>query len=422
MILSFCANLPGAGLFASIASKKARGTRILYLFVGLFGVSAQTHSLKPAAIMIEGAELIPTFGISQYHNNNILLQPGDTLSSNLLTVNPGLKLLLADDSRTLGVSLDYEAGYYDDSEADDYADTKVIADFTWLLNRRNQLDLDLRLTEGHETRGTGYSEGPRALELTEPDTFSSNLLGLKYRYGGLNAKGRLVVKAQNASVDYTSRRAITFDRNRDERRLSGEFFLRLGGRTHALFEVRNTDINYLADRLLSGAQSLDGVSRKYYVGINWRVTGRTEGSLRLGQATRGFDASSRADFSGFSWELEAKWSPRSYSQFILGSARAPKETDGSGSYIDATVWELAWDHHWSDRVRTHAYYNRVNEDYVANVVDRTETLTEVGIRGDYALRRWFDIGFSAVNSNKVGNIEAFEFNSNQVALHLTWSL
>ena len=380
------------------------------------------YGLDPAPYKLGGLALVPTLGINDRYQSNLLLQEDNVISSNVLEVQPNLKIAAVTDSQEFLVDLDFEAGRYSNSSEDNYDDYAGAVAYKWTANSRNELTLGSRVEKGHEARGTGYSEGGRALFLDSPDTLRDLQHKIQYKYGAKSAKGRLVFAAEAYSREYTSRPDVTAYRNRDGVAFSSALFLRAGGRTDAVFEVRGAEVKYGSAYSAQDFGTLDSTAMKYLVGMSWEATGKTEGNIRVGQATKRFESPLREDFSGFNWEVEASWAPKTYSKVTLSTSREPQETDGTGSFIDIKSIALSWQHGWSDRLRSYLSIASSDETYVDSQDDRAETTNRLGLSVDYAIQRWMDIGGSIGISNKDATNEGFDYDSNTVSIYMKWSL
>ena len=400
--------------------------------------AAPVLAFDPATYSLAGAEFMPTLGLNYINQDNYLYQADNPESAWLTIVNPHLNLALGNNATVLGVDLDYEAGRYSQSTDvessqtdDDYDDYGIDGLLSMEFNHRNELGLRAGFKHTHEARGTGYSQGLAAINLLAPDEYGEASIGAQYRFGAQTAKGRLNFSLEDWSREYTTRVQETEDQNRGELRAVGAFFWRVGGRTDVLVEYRHTDVDYDVGPLIgfddgegSGLtfRSLDSKVNTLFIGTSWEATGKTVGSVRIGQAQKDFGSPIREDFSGFSWEVSANWSPKSYSKFSVVTSRAPRETAGLGSFIVAQTFNVDWSHAWSERFESKVFYSYLDEDFRGDDSERAETLQDIGLRLDYAVYRWFDAGVSVQHSSNESSIVELEYEGYQVGLHLLWSL
>ena len=395
----------------------------LLLAIGISGVAqaGSAWALEPASVKVMGAELVPTVTLGQRYYDNYLYQSADEIETGETVLSSKLGLGLERSNTRFNAGLTLDAGRFSENDADDYDDYGASAVLASQFTLRNLVRVNYSVLNTHERRGTGYSEG-RPLALGQPDTLRQTRYGILYRYGANTAKGRVELEATQYEVEYTSREDVTAARNRASPGVRGAFFLRMGGATDALIEVRQVKTEY--DITPSGQVlgTYDSNSERYYLGVDWRVTGKSEGSLRFGQAIKDFDSPLREDNSSFSWELTASWSPKTYSTLTFATSRAPIETNGTGNYIDARTYELDWKHLWSPRMKTTLGLDYRDEDYVGSDIGRSQAITGVTLSADYELRRWFDVGIAFRLADKSATIEQYEYSANMAEVYASWSL
>ncbi len=400
-------------------------TRIWGLGVlGLTLFAESAFAVDPAPIKLGAADLVPQITIDHSHTDNLFFQPDDEVSSSITRYQPQLGLSFIGNKAHLEFNAKAEVGRYSDSPADDYEDYDFGSALDLKLHSRHALKLSANLIQEHEDRGTAFSAGNLNPDLEEPDTYEDMNLAANYRFGAQSAKGRLILAVSDTSREYTSRRDVTVERDRDSLDMRGTFLLRIANRTDALFEVRAVNTDYAVDPLGSelGLGSLDSGDRTYFIGLNWEATAKTEGSVRVGQTQKDFDSPMRDDFSGLSWEVSTVWSPKSYSKLTFSTSRRPIETDGSGSFIDEESWQLGWQHDWTSRITTEIDFSNVDRAYEGSADAREETTSRSKASLVYQVRRWLDMGISFEQIQKTSNLDSFEFDSNLLGLNATLSL
>lgn len=383
--------------------------------------TAQVHALEPAAIEAGVFNLVPTLSVEQRYDTNILSQPDDELESWVTVLAPSVQAQAQLDKVKIQFGLVNTTGIYERSSDDNYNDTRVNADVSWELNHRNQLDFSAVYNNTHEDRGTGFSQGASAGRIDEPDEYTEVTYAGKYTYGSETSRGRLVLGLTDYDKLYTNHRETTRGRDRHDVGGSATFYWNVGGRTNVLLEAQQKDINYDNDPV-GGLGTLDSTQTKYLAGVTWEATAKTTGIVKLGQARKDFDSNQRKDFTGSSWEAEVQWAPRTYSVISLNTSREPRETTGMGNFIDAETYGINWRHGWTNRITSNVFYNISEESYEKAAVKRSDDLTSYGVRVDYNLLRWVDVGLSANYSEKESNLNQFDYERNQIALHLNISM
>ncbi|MYM65126.1 outer membrane beta-barrel protein [Pseudomaricurvus sp. HS19] len=394
------------------------------LAVAVSASASGAMALDPAPVKAGVFEIVPTLALEQRYDDNIFSQPTDEQESWVTVLTPSVEATADLDTVELSALYEHSSGLYEASSDDNYSDNRVEAGVSWELNHRNQFDLTASYFDGHEDRGTGFTQGAAAGAIEEPDTYDEVAVDGKYTYGSETSKGRLELAVGSYEKQYTNHRDLTRGRDRDALKASGTFFWRVGGKTDLLAEVRQADNDYVYDpaEVTGSYDTLDNTSTKYFVGVTWEATGKTTGSVKVGQGKKNFDDADRDDFSGASWEVGVTWQPKEYSALSVNTAREDRETDGAGNFIDAKTYGVNWQHGWTDRFTSTLFYSFDDSTYEGDASGREDETTTYGLRVDYSMRRWLDLGLSITETNKDSNFGQFEYDREQVALHATISL
>ncbi|MDH3273562.1 MAG: outer membrane beta-barrel protein [Gammaproteobacteria bacterium] len=362
--------------------------------------------------------LEPAIAIELRHNDNIFLSATDAQTSLITMLSPGLLAHFASSTHRFELEYNGEIAAYTDSSADNYDDHEFRAagylSFTW----RSQLDLIGRYEDAHESRGTGLSEGcgPDCdLLLEEPDQYRRPQILGRFTYGATGTRGRLVFEAGQRKLDYTNHEERTVFFDHDHRYGGAAFYVRIMPNTSLLLDVRATEIEYAQDRPLQA--SLNSTEYRYLLGATWDITGKTKGTVKFGYVEKNYADDSRGKFSEPSWEVDIRWSPRSYSHFDLTTSRYPSEvTSLTGDVIDNTTYSLAWSHDWSERVMTRLATSYTDQEFQGSEAARLQKLREHGVTLAYAMRRWLTWEFGVAVSSRDSNIDQFDFDGTIIRL------
>ncbi len=185
--------------------------------------------------------------------------------------------------------------------------------------------------------------------------------------------------------------------------------------TSLLLDLRATEFEYQHDRILQ--PSLDSTEYRYLLGATWDVTGKTTGTVKVGYVEKMYADDTRAEFSEPSWEVDIRWSPRSYSHFDFSTARYPSEvTSVTGDLIDNTTYSITWSHEWSDRVVSHITARDVDQKFRGSATGRLQELTEYGMTLAYEMRRWLTWEFGVDVSSRKSNVDRFNFDGTIIRL------
>ena len=320
------------------------------------------------------------------------------------------------------LDLDYTSGVYQESKADDYQDYWYGTDLRWRFNHRNELAFLSRFEAEHEDRGTELTEGGARI-VPQPVEFDTQRHQLRYQLGSQQSIGRLVLSGTYYEKQYTNFRAVTRFRDYEENQAMSAFFWNVAGRTGIQFEVTARDINYLTDpQPVAGLpDTLDAFATEFLTGLNWNVTGKSNASVLLGYRQRDFDDDDREDFSGPSWRVNTRWSPKEYMAFTFLTAREDRETNGLGSFIDVKTTQAGWEMDWNDRFSSQLTLLVDKDDYQGTEDGRVDTNRVARFDFEYHMRYWLDFGISLVNERNSSDIDRFNYERNLFLLFMNIS-
>ncbi|MCK7598396.1 outer membrane beta-barrel protein [Microbulbifer sp. CAU 1566] len=380
------------------------------------GTAAEAQS-DPASVELgNGVEFKPSLSFDVQSDDNLLYTNSDELDSVIAVIKPSFELFATNGTSEYSVNYSLSRGEYFDSEDDNYLDHFFNGAAKWELNAKNRLSLNALYTNGHEPRGTRFSEGKAEL-LDEPDTYSDSDLGALYSFGAEGAKGRIDVTVGTKDRDYDGGlRTANRDRGTDYGTVG--FFYNAGGKTELFTEVSRSKIDY--DATAANTETLNSAETDVMVGIKWEGTAATTGTAKIGQRQKDFKSFERKDFSAPRWEVGVRWSPLSYSSFDLNTERRSDESNGYGNFSDTKSTTLAWTHSWSEAVSSTFSYNFENSEYAAT--KREDDVKNSSVRLDYQSRRWLSFHAGLNISDKDSNVDTFDFEKNLVFVGLNATL
>ncbi len=367
----------------------------------------------------EPSGLEAQLGMEIRHDDNIFRTAESLHSSIISIVSPRLKLTATPSKHRFVFQYDGEIAWYDESHADDYDDHFLEAGAYLALGRKISFDIIGSFDAGHENRGAGLTEGfdPTINIPAEPDRFErAEILG-RFGIGSNTTAGRLVLDAGYRDLEYTNNLDRTRFFDRDETYGGAIFYYRLMPQTSLFLDARYTDIHYQIDRILQ--PSLDSEEYRYLIGITWDTTAKTKGTVKVGYVDKKFADSARGDFSDPTWEVDVRWSPRSYSHFDFQASRAPTETNGQGSFIDKTEYSVTWEHRWRQNISSQVGGRYVDQEYRDLSTARVQELTQYSFFLSYQMRRWLEWKAGVEVNSRDSNINRFQFDGNIYSISAT---
>jgi hypothetical protein len=403
--------------------KKTVGRITAPFAVFLFGCgfAAPVFSLEPANVRMGSLYLTPTLDLEQLYTDNLLRTSDQELDTWGTIFRPRVQAWAQHNLDTYSLTYQLEDGHYQDSSDDDYTNHLFRSDIHKEFYEPHALDLFAKYVNAYESRGTGLSEGEIANLIDEPFKYELTGFGGQYTLGNSKTRGRLELEVRTEDIQYKNIRDITRRYDRDQDSLRGTVYYRVGGRTDALAELRRVDTDYRVDPFQDGASldSLDSDEYVYLVGASWEATGNTTGSVKIGTFDRKLDSDRNSD-TGFHWEADVVWEPRTYATFELGTRRYSEETNGVGDYVKARDYDLSWDHDWSSRIHSRAFVLYGDDEYPSSA--RQDDRYEAEARLDYRFRLWCDFGVGYRYEKRASSIRSLDYTRNEVFIDVSLSL
>ena len=370
----------------------------------------------------ENFSLEPELGVELRYDDNIFQSATGVTSSLISIVSPGLFVSAQPSKHRFEFQYDGDFARYSDSSPDNYDDHYLEAGAYLALGQRSKFDIVGSYDDAHDDRGTGLTEGfdPTINILPEPDEYHfSRFLG-RFSFGSGASKGWIVLEAGYSDLEYTNHRDRTRFFDRGENYGDATFYYRVMPKTSLLLDARLTEIDYQHDRALQ--PSLDSKERRYLFGVTWDTTVKTTGTVKVGYVQKKFDASALGEFSDPSWEVDVRWSPRTYSHFDFRTARYPSETNAGGNFIDNTSYSAAWEHAWSNRIKSRLGARYLEQDYRGSALNRKQELTKYSFSLSYEMRRWLKWQAGVEVNSRNSNINLFEFDGNVYSISVLMTL
>lgn len=390
----------------------------LLICTGASLLSAGVIAGEPANFKVGAFEVTPTLGVTYKHDDNIFKSDRDEEDSWILEINPHIRAEAKERNNVYGITLDVVDGSYTDSHDDDFTDYSVSGDAHLEFSARAQLDLNAGTKSAHDDRGSAFSEGAFAATIAEPDEYDEDTYGMAFTIGSDESKGRLVIDADVMEKDYTNHEPATDTRDYEATNVGATLYWQVMPKTALFLEGHRKDFDY--DEDLAGGINQDSEETSFYLGVEWEATGKTTGSIKLGQLEKDFDDPTRKTFDENSWAANITWTPKEYSTINIGTSRTPGESTGTGSFIDTEDFTLSWENQWSERVSSKISARIATEEYTQT--PREDDTTDYSVTLSYEMRRWlsFDLGYSY--KEKDSNAVNLDYEKNVISVGVKMSL
>jgi len=352
---------------------------------------AQDPEQAPGPTLVRGDfTLESSLGVEALENSNIFESSTDVRSSLIWRLRPNVLMRFEPARSRLDFGYTGDFGWYDKSPADDYTDHALDAGAYLLLGERSGLDLVASYKYAHENRGAGLTLGidpASAAFPQEPNRFTDGQFLTRYTYGVSGTRAFVALEASTLKHTYQNNLTSTEPFNRKVSYGQTTFGVRVQPKTSVELSVRASDITYDNSQAFGASQN----SREYVylLGVVWEATGQTTGTVRIGEVARKFADSVRPNFSGPSWEVAIRWSPRTYSHFDLATKRYTEEpVDLRGGVTVTAIYSLGWTHEWSGRLESKVAVSEVDSTYRFVTGDRRDKSPQYSLGLMYRMRRW----------------------------------
>ena len=365
-------------------------------------------------MLVRGAfTLESSLGIEGLYDSNIFQSKTGVQSSPIWKLEPSLLMRYEPARSRVEFTYYGDFGWYSDSSADDYGDHALKAAAYLLMGEKSGLDLVASYDLSHEDRGTRLTQGipqDSAAFPRDPYRYTNDRFLGRYTYGVSRTRAYLALEGSTERLAYQNNFAQTKPFDRDESSGQVTFGLRVRPKTSLELRMRARDIQYPNPRTFG--PSPDGQEDRYLLGVVWEATAKTMGTVLVGWVDRNFDSPVRRDFSGPSWEVDIRWSPRTYSHFDVSTQRYTQEPiDLLGDATLTTTYSLSWIHDWNDRLGSKIAASRFDDTYRYVTGDRTEDQSpSYSFALTYSMRPWLRWEVAVDINARNSDIANYEFN------------
>lgn len=173
----------------------------------------------------------------------------------------------------------------------------------------------------------------------------------------------------------------------------------------------------------------DSVENRFYAGVEWDVTAKTMGRIKLGYIDKNFDTSDVQDQDGFSFEVQTRhnFNPKRGLQ-VTGFRRFNESTMVDAYTFISTGITAAWLQRFTEKWSGTLALGYRNEEYKGEstfdgiTTERDDDIWSISPAIRYEFRDWmtFDLGYAFAMRDS--NFSIFEYNSNTVFFRIDLSI
>ncbi len=381
------------------------------LGVGCLHVGAMPVAFaQPSSAEIDTG-LYPTVAVGLRANDNILSADTNKTSDIIYILSPALTHRAVFGKHVLGLIYEGEFARYSDKSDENYDDNKLGADLLLDVTPKLNVNLAGGYRWSHDQRG---APGTGTVLSANPDLWQEGRLFGELVYGRRTSQGQIALSVESAGLDFTNNAQEA--RDRDIRTFTGTFFYNFTGKTAAILEVSQKEVDYAGP----AAVNLDSSETRTLVGAQWEATGQTTGNLRLGILEKNLDDAALRDFNGFTVSGEVSWEPRRIDLINIRLIRETRESSqATASYYVATGASIAWEHALAELLSVKAHAGIESDDYSDG--SRLDYLTVAGFGLTYDMTDRLDLAGSYGLKIRDSDVLGLNYEVNTFFITLTYA-
>jgi hypothetical protein len=304
-------------------------------------------------------------------------------------------------------SADYTGIYAKYSEQTQFDYENHTASIGILFDHTESLSTEFNLSYQDAIEAPGSTNGI-LVDSTEFNQFTSSQMTAAVLYGTRESKGQIIVTFDINNIEFTNIDQVF--RNSDITSITGGYFYRIAPSTRLLFEVGQTDIDYI-DAI--GLNDQSSQQNTYLTGIEWVSSEQTTSVFRIGYVTRDFENSLIEERDGLTYSLDFIWQPKSYTQVSFVAARGITESAIQGSAgIITENYSIDLQHELSSLIALNSVLQYSEDD----IEDRTDTNTTFEVGLSYSAKDWLNIRLSYALENRQSNNILFDYDAELIQL------
>lgn len=401
---------PGSNVQQSgAANYELSGTRISGISSGSTDVIMTTPVGDAAAYKTEsGIYLYPTAFAGMGYNSNVGSSSANEVGSSMLILAPQLVAEMKNKGDRYTALVSGTSTRYASSAQDNTTGSELKLAGDNYFSSRARAGWSVGVLNGSDPR--------QAAIRTSVDKFHTTSLNGRLIYGAPEASGRLELDLGTQDKSYDNNRATTERLDLTLNSVAGRAYYRLGSRSLALGEIRNSQSKYAS----ALAAASNNTERRYYAGLTWDTTAATTGIVKVGRMTKDFDQGNVPGFSGPSWEATVRWMPLTYSVVDLQTAKSTSDSTGVGGFEVRTSNDVTWNHKWSQSLTSRVALGRLATDFSG--AGRKDTAINYALTMEYAVRRWLKVGIDLAGTDNTSTDPVAEYKRTVTMFTLNASL
>ncbi len=347
---------------------------------------------RDAIIQIGLFDLRPTLSVSEEFSDNIFLSDRHKKSDQISRIAPALTLQSNWQRARLRLIALGEAGFYAQSDDDDYLDGETGISGGFDIGPALAIDGKLNLAQHHEDRGG--NDIPTGA--TEPVLYTEQSGEIAIRYIAGDIRYRTVLARRNLDFDDSTLAGGTIGNNDDRDRTETRIVMRASyplGRGRAVFG--ETAFNQREYTNLPDDQGIyrDSTGYRFYTGMTFDVTNLIDADIGAGWMTQIYEDPVLQTNEGLSLRATVNWHVTRLTTLDFRARRDIDETTVTGaSGIISEEFDFGVDHELRRWLRLR--FNGGYEQDHFEGTKRTDQILRLGAGLRYDLNRFADLDAS----------------------------
>lgn len=389
------------------------------LVVCIGGSPYATANLKPGSIITkDGAEITPTLQTGVSTNNNFFRTPTNEESRLIWNISPNISAVIEDGPDNYKLNVGTITSFHNKDTTDNFTQVTTAASVHKEFTQQHRLDIKGDADWLYEPRGSGLTEGLGDI-VNELVKYQQQNVTTRYEYGVKSSKAQVALIAGFFNKKYQNFRPVSQYRDYDKTLVGITGYYNTLAATRTFLEL--TQEKYRYDVLQANGISRDSDDRKILLGIEWEATAVTSGTFKVGYQDKDFFSDLREDFTGLSWEAAVLWQPLTYSSLQFLTSRSAKDPLVAGDYIKESVYNITWDHNWSNYFSSLASLNYADEQYTGDV-GRQDKTTAARLGLNYLVSNFGMVSSYVDFIDKNSNQNTIEYDRVIVGINFTFVL
>ncbi|MCP4117794.1 MAG: outer membrane beta-barrel protein [Desulfobacteraceae bacterium] len=306
--------------------------------------------------------------------------------------------------------------YYADHSDHDTTNHKAEGLFQYNFDMGLSIDVVDQFNIRSEVNDNGISE--------RLDEYLDNLFNYIMVYDP-SEKLRFRVDYSNYDLEYED--SINAYRDRNDNSFSAYLFYRILPKTSVFVEYEFADISF--DTNTESDSISDSIEKRYYTGLEWDVTAKTKGRIKIGYIDKDFDKAGVEDEDGFSYEIQTQHNFTPKRALLVNGFRRFNESTMSTSSTSlstglSATWLQRFTDKWSGTLNVSSSKERYKGDFTFNGVtdERDDNLFSIAPALRYEFREWLRFDLAYIFTQRDSNFKPFDFTNNTVFLRIDLSL